>query len=118
MGERRCDADSLELAGGELVGLPAREVTGAQGSEGLEDASLDLQRRHAEVLETELELVLDAGHHDLVLRVLEDARDCAGQVARPRRPRVPPIDLDTPGEASSVEVRHQPGENAQKRRLS
>ena len=42
-GERRSDTDPLELAGGELVGLPAHEVTGAQRRERLEDASPDLR---------------------------------------------------------------------------
>ena len=116
--ERRCNTDSLELAGGELVGLPAGEMLGAHPPERLEGANRDLERRHAEVLEAELELVLDAGHHDLVLGVLEDGRDRPGQVARPCRPRVAAPDLDPPGEPAAVEVRHQAGERAQQRRLS
>ena len=98
--------------------LPAGKVLRAHRPERLERSIVDLQRRHPEVLEAELELVLDAGHDDLVLRVLEDARNRAGQVARPCRPRVPPGDLDPAGKPPAVEVRNQSGESAQQRRLS
>ena len=72
------------------------------------------RRWHADVLEAELELVLDAGHHDLVLGILEDGGDRSGQVARPCRPRVAAPDLDPTGEPAAVEVRHRP-KRAQRR---
>ena len=116
--ERRCNTDTLELAGGELVGLPAGEMLGAHPPERLEGANRDLERRHAEVLEPELELVLDAGHHDLVLRVLEDGGDRpARSLGRAVRVSRPPTSTLT-GEPAAVEVRHQAGERAQQRRLS
>ena len=98
--------------------LPTGEMLGAHPPERLEGADRDLERRHAEVLEPELELVLDAGHDDLVLGILEDGRDRPGQVARPCRPRLASSDLDPAGEAAAVEVRHEAGERAQERRLS
>jgi hypothetical protein len=110
--ERRCNTDTLELAGGELVGLPTGELLGAHPPERLEGANRDLERRHTEVLEPELELVLDAGHDDLVLGILEDGGDRPGQIARPGRPRLASFDLHPAREPAAVEVRHQAGERA------
>ena len=93
-------------------------MLGTHPPERLEDTNRDLERRHAEVLEPELELVLDAGHDDLVLGILEDGGDRPGQVAWPRRPCLASSDLDPAGEPTAVEVRHQAGERAQQRRLA
>ena len=46
----------------------------------------------ADVLEAERDLVRDLGHHDLVLRVLEDRRDDAGELRRSCLARVDPAD--------------------------
>ena len=72
----------------------------------------------AQVLEAEGDLVRDARHHDLVLRILEQRRHRAGELGRPRRARVPAVDGDAALEAPAVEVRHEPGERAQEARLA
>ena len=71
----------------------------------------------AEVLEPERDLVRGDRHHDLVLRILEDGRDRAGELGRARAAGVEPGDDDPAREAAAVEVRHEPGERAQQRRL-
>ena len=92
-------------------------MRGTDGVERLVNLCPDLRRRRAEVLEPERDLVRDPGHHDLVLRVLEDGRDRPDEVGRPGAARVEAADDDRPAEAAAVEVGHEPGERAQKRRL-
>ena len=82
------------------------------------DARPDLGRLGAEVLEPERDLVRDDRHHDLVLRVLEDRRDRARELGRAGRARVEAGDDDAAREAAAVEVRHEPGERPQQRRLA
>jgi hypothetical protein len=115
--ERGREADALQLAAGELRRLPAREVGGADGVERLERLRPDLRGRRAQVLEPERDLVLDPGHHDLVLGVLEDGGDGPDEVGRPGTARVEAADDDGPAEPAAVEVGHEPGERAQERRL-
>ena len=64
------------------------------------------------------DLVRDAGEDDLVLGILEDGRDRAGQLGRPCVARVAAADLDPAVEAAAVEMRNEPGERAQQRRLA
>ena len=78
----------------------------------------DLVGRDGDVLEPERDLVVDARHHDLVLRVLEDGRDDAGELGGAMGARVQPADLDPAREAAAVKVRHQAREGAQERRLA
>jgi hypothetical protein len=78
----------------------------------------DRRRVDREVLEAERHLVGDEGHDDLVFGILEDARHRPCQLGRARPPGVSPAHLDAPGEPSPVEVRHEPGESAQERRLA
>ena len=59
-----------------------------------------------------------AREHDLVLGILEERRDGSREVGRPRAPRVVAGDLDAAGKAAAVEVRHEPGQRAQQRRLA
>ena len=82
------------------------------------DPRPDLLGRHADVLETERDLVLDARHHDLVLGILEHRRDGPGELGGAVRARVEAADLDPAGEAAAVEMRHEPGERPQQRRLA
>ena len=116
--ERRREADALQLSARELDRAPAREVRRADLTERDRDLRPDLLGRDGHVLETERDLVVDARHHDLVLRVLEDRRDDARQLGRPVRARVQAADLDPAGEAAAVEVRHEARERAQERRLA
>jgi hypothetical protein len=116
-GERRSEADALQLARRERLGSAAEEVLGADHGQGGPSAGKDLVRRDAEVLEPEGDLVLDMAEDDLVLRVLEERRHGAGQLRRAGRARVGPADLDATGEAAAVEVRHEARKRAQQRRL-
>ena len=79
---------------------------------------MDLVGRGADVLQPESDLGLDAGKDDLVLRILEGDRDGARKVARLRAAGVTADDLHSPGEETAVEVRHEPGEGPQQRRLA
>ena len=116
--ERGREADALQLAAGELDRLAPPEMERVHRSERALDARPDLGRRHAEVLEPERDLVRGDRHHDLVLRILEDGRDRAGELGRARAAGVEPGDDDPAREAAAVEVRHEPGERAQQRRLA
>ncbi len=78
----------------------------------------DLARRRADVLEPERDLRLDAAEHDLVLGILEDGRDGAGELGGARAARVEARDLDAALEPAAVEVRDEPGERTQDRRLA
>ncbi len=55
---------------------------------------------------------------DLILRVLEDRGDVAGERCGRGLARVEPADDDAAREDAAVEVRHEPGERAQQRRLA
>ncbi|HEX4929526.1 MAG TPA: hypothetical protein VFV62_02365 [Gaiellaceae bacterium] len=81
------------------------------------DTGPDLPRLDAEVLEPEGDLVRDDGHDHLVLGILEDRGDGAGELGRPRPAGVEPGDDHAPREAPTVEMRHEPGERAEQRRL-
>ena len=116
--ERRGEADPLQLAAGELDRLPAPEVERVHRLERALDPGPDLRRRDAEVLEPEGDLVRDDRHHDLVLGILEDRRDGAGELGRARATGVEPGDDDPALEAAAVEVRDEPGESAEQRRLA
>ena len=78
----------------------------------------DLRGRRAEVLEPERDLVLDAAEDDLVLGVLEQRGDLVGEVGRAEAAGVAPGDLDAALETPAVEVRNEPSERAQERRLA
>ena len=78
----------------------------------------DLARRRADVLEPEGDLVLDAAEDDLVLGILEEGGDVAGEIGRPEAPGVLARDHDAALEPAAVEVRDEPRERAQERRLA
>ena len=117
--ERQCrrEADPLQLAAGELDRLSAPEVERVDRRERAFDTRPDLGGRDAEVLEPEGDLVRDDRHHDLVLRILEDRCDRSGERGGPCLTGIEPGDDDAAGEAAAVEVRHEPCERAQQRRL-
>src|SRR4051794_15404087 len=116
--ERRGEADTLQLATRELPHGPLDEMLATDERERLVDALPDLRWLDTEVLEAERDLVADAAHHRLVLRVLEDRRDRPGQLRRMRAARVEAADLDAARKGAAVEVRYQPRERAQQCRLA
>ncbi len=110
-------ADPLELPARELVRPPSGQMGGAERVERGVHARPDLLRRRTEVLEPEGDVVAHERHEDLVLGILEDGRDRSREVGRARRARVAAADLDPTREPPAVEVRHEPGERADERRL-
>ena len=116
--EHRGEADALQLAAGQLRDRPVEQMPGAYGLQRLERPPCDLGRRRGDVLEPECDLRLDAREDDLVLRILEEGPDRPGKLSRPHLPRVQPRNLHPARELSAVEVRHEPGERAQQRRLA
>ena len=116
--ERRGEADALQLPARELDRAPVARCDAPTSAERRGDLRPDLLRRDGDVLEPERDLVLDARHHDLVLGILEDRRDDPRELGGPVRPRVEAADLDPAREPAAVEVRHEPRERAQQRRLA
>ena len=110
--ERRGEADALQLPARKLDRSAGRELRCADLTERDGDLRPDLVGRDSHVLEAERYFVVDASHHDLVLRVLEDRRDDAGERGRSVRPGVQAADLDAAGEAATVEVRDEPRQRA------
>ena len=117
-GERRREANTLQLPAGELGGSPTRQVGHADLVERVGDARVYLVSRRADVLEPEGDLVRDRGEDDLILRILEYRGHHAGQFRGPRRPRVTAAHDDAALEAAAVEMRYQPGERTEQRRLA
>ena len=115
--ERRGERHALQLSAGQLTGEAIRERFRADESQGLVHPRPDLVGRHADVLEAEGDLVRHLGHHDLILRILEHRGDDAGELRRARLPRVDPADDDAAREDTAVEVRDEPRERPQERRL-
>ncbi len=74
--------------------------------------------RLAAVLERQRQLGAHAAHHDLGLGVLEDGPADGGQLARPVVAHVEARDRQLAHDLAAVEVRHQPAERAQQRRLA
>ena len=64
------------------------------------------------------DLVLDAAEDHLVLRILEDGGDDACEIGRPRPARVLSAHLHASLEPSAVEMRDEPGQGADERRLA
>ena len=115
--ERRRERHTLQLSAGQLTREAMHERFRPDKSQGVVHARPDLLGRHADVLEAEGDLVRYLGHHDLILRILEHRGDKACEVRRARLPRVDPADDDAAGEHPAVEVRDEPRECAQERRL-
>ena len=113
--ERRRETDALQLAARELRDGSIGKVRGADGSKRLQRVRNDLERRSADVLETERDFARDPREDDLLLRILEQRRDGSGERRRPSRARIPSVDLDPPLEPPTVEVRHETGERAEER---
>ena len=116
--ERGREADALELAARELADVPLGEVLAADRGQCRARSRHDLAGCRAEVLETEADLGEHAGEHDLVLGLLEERRNGPDELRGRRRARVAAADLDPARETAAVEVRHEPRQRAQKRRLA
>ena len=116
--ERGRETHALELAARELVRAPCREVERADGVERGLGARSDRVGGRRDVLEPERDLVEDACHHDLVVRVLEDGRHRPGEVGGTRAPRVETGDLHRALEPAAVKMRDEPCERAHQRRLA
>ena len=115
--EGRCQAHALKLPAGQLEGETVTQVKRVDGRECLVHPRPDLRGRGAEVLEAEGNFVRDASHHDLVLGILKDRCDQAGQLRGPRRPGVEARHCDPPGEGAAVEMRHEPSQSSEESRL-
>ncbi len=115
--ERRRQADALELPARELGGAAPAQVLGLESRERIVDAAPDLGRRRPDVLEPERDLVSDEGHHDLILRILEDGRHGARELGGAGAARVEARDLDPAREAAAVEVGNEPRQRAKERGL-
>ena len=70
------------------------------------------------MLERQLELGPHAAHHHLRLGLLEDGAAHRGQLARPVLAHVEAADVERAARLAAVEVRHEPAERAQERRLA
>ena len=116
--ERRGETDALQLPARELDGSPRCQVRSANLAKRRLDARPDRLRRHSEVLEAERDLVLDPHHHDLVLGILEDRRHRPRELGGAGRAGVPAVHLDPTREPAAMEVRHEPGQRPQQRRLA
>ena len=84
---------------------------------------LDRARDHrggrlAAVLERQRELGAHAAHHDLRLGILEHGAAHGCELARAVFAHVEPADLELALDVAAVEVRHEPAERAQERRLA
>jgi hypothetical protein len=78
----------------------------------------DLHRRRAKVLEPERDLVLDTAEDDLILGILEQRGDLVREIRWAETARVASGHLDPPLEPAAVEVRNEPGQGAEERRLA
>ena len=111
-GEDRGEAHPLELSGGQRLRPALGQPLAAYFGERVVHARPDLARRRADVLEAEGDLVRDRPEDDLVLGILEERRNLAGEVGGPEPPGVPAGDHDPALEAPAVEVRNEPRERA------
>ena len=117
-GEHRGEAHSLELPGGQRLGSALGQPLAPNLGERGVHARPDLTRRRADVLEAEGDLVRDRPEDDLVLGILEERRNLACEVGRAEPPGVPAGDHDAALESPAVEVRNEPCERAEERRLA
>jgi hypothetical protein len=112
------ETNPLELTGRKRLGAALGQALGANLRERGVRPRPDLIRRRPDVLEPEGNLVRDPPEYDLVLGILEERGDRAGEVGRPEAPRVHAGDDDTPLEPPAVEVRDEARERAEERRLA
>ena len=112
------DRHALQLAAGQRVGAAAEQMRHAEGQRGLLHRSRHGGRRLAAMLERQLQLGAHAAHHHLALGFLEDRAAHRGQLARPVLAHVEPGHLELPARLAAVEVRHEPAERPQQRRLA
>ena len=117
-GDRGRQTDTLQLAAGQLGDGTVDQMLRADDGKGLVCAADDLFRARADVLEPEGDFAKHARQHDLLLRILKDARDGPGELGRAHDSRVAAVDLDASFEAPAVKVRDEAGECSEQRRLA
>ena len=115
---RRRERHALQLAAGERVGAALEQVGDAERQRRLLHRARQRRRRLAAVLERQLELGPHAAHHHLRLGLLEHRAAHGGQLARAVLAHVEPADLELAARLAAVEVRDEPAERAQQRRLA
>ena len=81
------------------------------------DARPDLRRLDPDVLEAECDLVRHPAHHDLVLGILKDRGHDSRELGGPGLTRIDSAHDHASGEDAAVEVRDEPCEGTEKRRL-
>src|SRR5919197_1109540 len=115
--DERDDFALLELEARVVGDEQAGEVLGADRGERFERPRLDLQRWGAHVLEPERDLVEHAREKTLVLGVLEERRDGAGEAGGAVTAWGEGRPLDAAGGMSPGKVRDEAGESAEQGRL-
>ena len=116
--EHRGEAHPLELPGGQRLGPALGQPLSSHLCERCVHARPDLAGRPADVLEAEGDLVRDPAEDDLVLGILEEGCNLACEVGRAEPPGVPAGDHDPAPEPPAVEVRNEPRQRAEERRLA
>ena len=117
MDHRRGDRDALELAARERVGAALQQVRDAERERRLLHGPCHRGGGLAPVLERQLELCAHSAHHDLALGLLEDRPADGGELAGAVLAHVEAPNAQLAVRLAAVEVRHEPAERAQERRL-
>ena len=116
-GEHRADRDALQLPGGKLMQRAVAQLGETEQVEGLLDALAHDVGRDRQLLHAVRELFLDRVGDAARERILGDDADDVGQLARRMRARVAPVDRDSPAQLAAGEVRNEPVDRAEQRRL-
>ena len=117
-GEHRADRDALQLAGRELMQRAVAELGEAEQVERLLDALAHHVGRDRELLHAVRELFLERVGDAAGERILGDDAHDVGQLAWRMRARVAAVDGDPSAELAAGEVRDQPVDRAEQRRLA
>ena len=117
-GERGGQGDALQLAAGELARRPGAQVAGTCLAECLVDPGPDLGRGPGGALERERDLAVDGEHDRAGLGILEDDARPRADLGRARVTRVESGHAAAAAETAAVEVRDEPAERPQQRRLA
>ena len=102
------EAHSLELTGGERLGPAFGQPLGTHLGERGVHPRPDLAGSGPDVLEPEGDLVRDPAEDDLVLGILEERRDLAGEVGRAEAAGIEARDHDAALESPAVECGTSP----------
>jgi hypothetical protein len=117
-GQRRREADALQLPRGQLRDPSLEQVLRANRGQAASHPRRDLHGVRADVLQPEGNLVVHPAEHDLVLGILKDGRDRPGELRGTSAPRVHPGDANAPLETPSVEVGNESRQRPEERGLA